>query len=193
MAEGAEVAADGAEPVGVAADVATAPDGKCRSGDSESVISRPSASLRTAAWRRPLGGGRLARHRFERPHVCRDQKNSSEGSSRVSTRKMYYTNRVRGHRMTERKTYTTRTGKVLTDADIELIADEVEQGDYDVEVLMSGRRPRGRPMIGDAPSEVVPVRLDPALRQAVEARAESDHTTASDIIRRALKRFLEVA
>jgi hypothetical protein len=95
--------------------------------------------------------------------------------------------------MTEGKTYTTRTGKVLTDADIEAIADEVEQGDYDVEVLMSRRRPRGRPMIGDAPSEVVPVRLDPALRQAVEARAEADHTTASDIIRQALKRFLDVA
>jgi uncharacterized protein (DUF4415 family) len=95
--------------------------------------------------------------------------------------------------MTKGKTYTTRTGKVLTDADIEAIADEVEQTDYDVEVLMARRRGRGRPMIGDAPSEVVPVRLDPALRQAVEARAEADHTTASDIIRQALKRFLDVA
>jgi predicted transcriptional regulator len=55
------------------------------------------------------------------------------------------------------------------------------------------RKRRGRPMIGEAPSEVVPVRLDPALRQAVEARAEADHTTASDIIRKALRRFLEVA
>lgn len=95
--------------------------------------------------------------------------------------------------MTDQKTYKTRTGKVLTDADIEAIADEVEQRDYDVEVLMTRRRGRGRPMIGDAPSEVVPVRLDPALRQAVEARAEADHTTASDIIRQALKRFLDVA
>jgi uncharacterized protein (DUF4415 family) len=95
--------------------------------------------------------------------------------------------------MTEGKTYRTRTGKVLTDADIEAIADEVEQTDYDVDVLMSRRRGRGRPMIGDAPSEVVPVRMDPALRQAVEARAEADHTTASDIIRQALKRFLDVA
>jgi predicted transcriptional regulator len=36
------------------------------------------------------------------------------------------------------------------------------------------------------------VRLDPAIRRAVEARAEADHTTASDIIRQALKRFLDV-
>lgn len=90
----------------------------------------------------------------------------------------------------EKKTYRTRTGKVLTDAEIETMADEAELG-YDVETLI--RRRRGRPMIGDAPSEVVPVRLDPALRQAVEDRAEAEHTTASDIIRQALKRFLDVA
>lgn len=54
-------------------------------------------------------------------------------------------------------------------------------------------RRRGRPMIGDAPAEVVPVRLDPALKDAVEARAAADETTTSEIIREALRRFLEVA
>jgi Ribbon-helix-helix protein, copG family len=88
------------------------------------------------------------------------------------------------------KTYTTKTGKVLTDADIEQMADEAERG-YDVEELKSRRR--GRPMLGSAPSEVVPVRLDPDLRQAVEARAEAEHTTTSEIIRVALRRFLDVA
>lgn len=88
------------------------------------------------------------------------------------------------------KTYTTRTGKVLTDADIEAMADEAEKG-YDPEVLKIRRR--GRPMLGRAPSEVVPVRLDPDLRQAVEARAETEHTTTSEIIRQALRQFLDVA
>lgn len=88
------------------------------------------------------------------------------------------------------KTYRTKTGKVLTDADIEAMADEAEQG-YDVEQLKARRR--GRPMLGSAPAEVVPVRLDPDLKQAVEARAEADHTTPSDIIRQALRRFLDVA
>jgi Ribbon-helix-helix protein, copG family len=93
--------------------------------------------------------------------------------------------------MTKRaKTYQTKTGKVLTDADIEAMADEAERG-YDLEMLK--RRRRGRPMLGTAPSEVVPVRLDPDLRQAVEARAEADHTTTSEIIRVALRRFLDVA
>jgi len=88
------------------------------------------------------------------------------------------------------RTYKTETGKVLTDADIETMADEAERG-YDVEVLKTRRR--GRPMLGSAPSEVVPVRLDPDLKQAVEARAEADHTSTSEIIRQALRRFLNVA
>lgn len=88
------------------------------------------------------------------------------------------------------KTYLTKAGKILTAADIQQLADEAECG-YDVEELKSRRR--GRPMLGSAPSEVVPVRLDPDLRQAVEARAEAEHTTTSEIIRVALRRFLEVA
>ncbi len=92
--------------------------------------------------------------------------------------------------MVERpKTFTTQTGKILTDADIDAMADEAERGN-DVEVLKARRR--GRPMLGSAPSEVVPVRLDPELRRAVEARAEVDHTTSSEIIREALRRFLDV-
>lgn len=93
--------------------------------------------------------------------------------------------------MTEHTTnYRTKTGKVLTDSDIEALAEEAEQG-YDVEPLKARRR--GRPMIGDAPAEVVPVRLDPALKDAVEARAAADETTTSEIIREALRRFLDVA
>ena len=88
------------------------------------------------------------------------------------------------------RTYKTKTGKVLTDADIEAMADEAERG-YDVEMLKTRRR--GRPMLGSAPSEVVPVRLDPDLKQAVEARAEADHTSTSEIIRQALRHFLDVA
>ena len=40
--------------------------------------------------------------------------------------------------------FKTKTGKVLTDADIETLADEAERG-YDVEVLKTRRR--GRPML----------------------------------------------
>lgn len=93
--------------------------------------------------------------------------------------------------MNKAKPYRTRTGRELTDADIDAISDEVARTDYDVDAL-KGRR-RGRPPMGTAAAEVVPVRIDPELRAAIEARAEADHTTTSEIIREALRRFLEVA
>lgn len=93
--------------------------------------------------------------------------------------------------MTQPKTYTTATGRVLTDHDLDAIAEEVEHGDYDVEALKTRRR--GRPLLGSAPAEVVPVRLDPELKRAVDARAEAEHLTTSEIVRKALRRYLDVA
>jgi hypothetical protein len=55
------------------------------------------------------------------------------------------------------KPYLTRAGRVLSDADIDAIADEVA-GDIDVETLRPLRR--GRPKLDDGPAEVVAVRLD---------------------------------
>ena len=94
--------------------------------------------------------------------------------------------------MTNKKTTAvigTSRGKPITDADIERMADEAEAG-YDLTTL---RRRGGRPPMGSGPAEVVPVRLDPELRAAVEARATADDTTTSEIIREALRRFLHVA
>jgi hypothetical protein len=92
--------------------------------------------------------------------------------------------------MTE-KTYRTKSGKALTDADVEALADEVTVIEYDTESLKARRR--GRPLLGSAPAEVVPVRLDPELRAAVDARAEADATNSSEVIRRALRAYLDVA
>lgn len=88
------------------------------------------------------------------------------------------------------KTYRTKTGKLVTDTDIEEMADEAERG-YDVEMLKTRRR--GRPLLGSAPAEVVPVRLEPELKEAVDARAEAEHLSASEVIRRALRKYLDVA
>ena len=93
--------------------------------------------------------------------------------------------------MTQDNKYRTSTGRVLTDSDLDAIADEVEHTSYDVETLRTRRR--GRPMMGSQPAEVVPVRIDPELRAAVDARALAEHTTTSEIIREALRRYLHVA
>ena len=83
----------------------------------------------------------------------------------------------------------TSRSKPVTEADIERMVAEAEAG-YDIAKL---RPLGGRPPMGSGPAEVVPVRLDPELRAAVEARATADDTTTSEIIREALRRFLHVA
>ncbi|CAN5846402.1 hypothetical protein BH23ACT12_BH23ACT12_16670 [soil metagenome] len=90
--------------------------------------------------------------------------------------------------MTTRK---SKTGRILTEKDLDTLAAEAEAADYDVQQLKARRR--GRPAMGVGPADVVPVRIDPELKAAIEARAEADHTTTSELIREAIRRFLEVA
>jgi hypothetical protein len=68
-------------------------------------------------------------------------------------------------------------------------AAEAERG-YTVEFLDS--RPRlGRPReIGDQTAVVVPVRLDPERLARLDARADAEHITRSQLIRNALDREL---
>jgi hypothetical protein len=93
--------------------------------------------------------------------------------------------------MKKPKTYQTKTGQVLSPEDVDAIAAEVEDKEYDVEALTTRRR--GRPTLGTGPADVVPVRIDPELRAAIAARAKAEHTTTSEVIREALRRFLDVA
>jgi uncharacterized protein (DUF4415 family) len=88
--------------------------------------------------------------------------------------------------MTNDNTYRTATGRVLTDADIEALADEVATDEFAERVV----RGRGRPTLGDGPSHLVPVRLDGELLEQLRDRAHHDRTTNSQIIREALKHYL---
>ena len=94
--------------------------------------------------------------------------------------------------MTERNYGRTKSGKVVTDADIEKYASEAEVG-YDVETLARRRGKRGRPTLGSGPAAVESVRLDPELRDALTSRAEADGTSASEVIRQALREYLRDA
>jgi len=93
--------------------------------------------------------------------------------------------------MTDKDMHRTSSGRALSDDELDRLAAEVEETDYDVEVLKTRRR--GRPPMGSGPADVVPVRIDPELRAAIEARALTDDTTTSEIIREAIRRFLHVA
>ncbi|MCY3893161.1 MAG: ribbon-helix-helix protein, CopG family [Acidimicrobiaceae bacterium] len=88
-------------------------------------------------------------------------------------------------------TRRTRSGRVLSDSVLDALAVEVESTEYDVEALKARRR--GRPPLGSGPADVVPVRIDPELRERMLQAAEASGTTTSDIIRKALRHYLDVA
>jgi len=89
----------------------------------------------------------------------------------------------------EPRSYRTRSGKVLTNADIEALADEAERG-YDVSRL---RRQPGRPRLGSAPAAVVLVRLQEELLESVKAIADAEATSVSEVVRSALADYLRTA
>src|ERR1039457_6580408 len=72
--------------------------------------------------------------------------------------------------------YTTKKGRVLTDAELDALAAEADLG-YDIDQMT--RRP-GRPMLGSAPAIAVPVRLHTDLQAAVQAQAVAEQTSVSD-------------
>jgi uncharacterized protein (DUF4415 family) len=86
----------------------------------------------------------------------------------------------------------TRSGKPITDKEIETLAAEAEAG-YDVDALLARRGKRGRPALGSAPASVESVRLDPELRDQLLERAKAEGITTSEVIREALRRFLRAA
>ena len=85
------------------------------------------------------------------------------------------------------KTYRLKSGVVVTDSDIRRMADDVATRDFD---LSKFTRLPGRPLMGKAVAEVVPVRIEPAIVKSIDRRARKEGTTRSDIIRQAIKIYL---
>ena len=79
-------------------------------------------------------------------------------------------------------------GAAVTDEQIERWSTEAESG-YPVEQL----RKRGRKPLGDGASEVVPVRMDQTLLDALTDRAEREHVSRSEAIRAAVRDWVNVA
>jgi len=85
------------------------------------------------------------------------------------------------------KTYRLKSGAVVTDLDIRRMADDVATRDFD---LSKFTRLPGRPLMGKAVAEVVPVRIEPSIVKSIDRRARKEGTTRSDIIRQAIKIYL---
>ena len=85
------------------------------------------------------------------------------------------------------KTYRLKSGVVVTDLDIQRMADDVATRDFD---LSKFTRLPGRPLMGKAVAEVVPVRIEPSIVKSIDRRAKKEGTTRSDIIRQAITNYL---
>jgi len=83
-----------------------------------------------------------------------------------------------------------KDGTPITDGMIEALADEAERG-YDVDEI--GRRPSGRPAMGSGPAAVESVRLDPELKRDLLLRAAEEHVSVSEVIRRALRHYVQAS
>jgi hypothetical protein len=80
----------------------------------------------------------------------------------------------------------TKTGLDITD---ELIDHYVTEAEFGLD--LSKLRPvRGRPPMGSAPAKSFPVRLDPALRAALDERAAEEDKPAAEVVREALRLYL---
>lgn len=87
----------------------------------------------------------------------------------------------------QQKTYRLKSGIVVNDSDIQRMADDVATRDFD---LSKFTRLPGRPLMGKAVAEVVPVRIEPSIVKSIDRRAKKEGTTRSDIIRQAINNYL---
>ena len=84
----------------------------------------------------------------------------------------------------------TRSGVPITTELVERLAARGEEG-FDVDEIV--RRRSGRPAMGSAAAAVESVRLDPELEQALRTRAAREGRTNSEVIREALRQYLEAS
>jgi Ribbon-helix-helix protein, copG family len=87
--------------------------------------------------------------------------------------------------------FTTASGEVLTDEDIEALADEAERGH---DLARTTKVTVGRPSLGARGiSPRVQVRVDRDLAEALRARARKEHRSVSEIARTALREYVDRA
>jgi predicted HicB family RNase H-like nuclease len=87
--------------------------------------------------------------------------------------------------------FKTASGEVLTDEDIEVLADEAERG-YDLS--RATRVTVGRPSLGaKGTSPRIQVRIDPKLARALRSRARTENRSLSEVARSALQEYVDRA
>ena len=87
--------------------------------------------------------------------------------------------------------FRTASGEVLSEEEVEALADEAERG-YDLDE--ASKVTVGRPSLGvRGASPRVQVRVDPDLAEALRARALEERRSVSEIARTALRQYVNRA
>lgn len=85
----------------------------------------------------------------------------------------------------------TTKGRTPTDEEIVEIADNFATREFSDNELATIKKSRRRaPTIGEAAAEIVTFRAPPTYKERIKQRAETDHTTESQVIRDALDAYL---
>lgn len=84
-----------------------------------------------------------------------------------------------------------KDGTPVDDEMVEKLADEAEEG-YDLDGIRH-RRAGGRPAMGSGPASVESVRLDPELKKELLLRASRDGVSVSEVIRQALRTYVQAS
>ena len=84
-----------------------------------------------------------------------------------------------------------KDGTPIDDEMIETLAEEAEVG-YDLNEIRR-RRAGGRPAMGSGPASVESVRLDPELKKELLLRASRDGVSVSEVIREALRTYVQAS
>ncbi len=84
-----------------------------------------------------------------------------------------------------------KDGTSVDDEMVEKLADEADAG-YDLDEIRR-RRAGGRPTMGSGPASVESVRLDPELKKELLLRASRDGVSVSEVIRQALRTYVQAS
>lgn len=83
--------------------------------------------------------------------------------------------------------YVTKSGRVLTESDVERMADEAEAGYEHHELISEPARGRPRLSEGEGPSKTIQIRVDEHLADDVRTEAAKRDITLSEYVRRVLR------
>jgi predicted HicB family RNase H-like nuclease len=85
-----------------------------------------------------------------------------------------------------------KNGTPVDDEMVEQLANEAEAG-YDLDEISRRRAAGGRPAMGSGPASVESVRLDPELKKELLLRASRDGVSISEVIRQALRTYVQAS